>query len=165
MRVYKATADTFLSEIVADAVDVVAARQAAYELRFKAERFDSAVSRIHQKHDEAKMVVLDIVSSYLFPEVCRAVPRAHHLGCRTANAACRRAWESHAAPAGLASARPLAQVARSHCSLPRRARALQVERQHKHREAAADDHRFVNAADSAVEAALLSAAKRLDVDD
>ncbi|KAG8468078.1 hypothetical protein KFE25_007130 [Diacronema lutheri] len=108
MRVYKATADTFLSEIVADAVDVVAARQAAYELRFKAERFDSAVSRIHQKHDEAKMVVLDIVSSYLFPE---------------------------------------------------------VERQHKHREAAADDHRFVNAADSAVEAALLSAAKRLDVDD
>lgn len=69
MRVYRASADTYLAGVIADAVDAVAARQAAYEAKFKAEKLDLAVSRVHEKHDEAKMVVLDIVSSFLFPEV------------------------------------------------------------------------------------------------
>lgn len=76
MRIYKASADTFISQVVNEAVDTVAARQAAYEVKFKAERLDSAVLRVHEQHDEAKMVVFDIVSSYLFPEVRLLTPFA-----------------------------------------------------------------------------------------
>jgi len=71
MRIYNSSADTYLSEIVSDAVEAVAARQAAYEVEFKEAQLDQAVARIHGKHDEAKAVVLDLVSSFLFPEVDR----------------------------------------------------------------------------------------------
>ncbi|KAJ1632538.1 solute carrier, TRAMD3 or PAT1-domain-containing protein [Pavlovales sp. CCMP2436] len=96
MRVHSASADTFLAEIVSDAVDAVASRQARDELRLRA-------SEQAAETKDAKMVVLDIVSAFLFPE---------------------------------------------------------VDRQHKFREIAADDHRFANASDAMVESAIIDTARR-----
>jgi len=78
MRAYNSTADTYLAEIVSDAVDVVAARQAAHEADVKRSVFDGSAARVQEKHDEAKMIVLDVVTSFLFPEVERQHKHRSH---------------------------------------------------------------------------------------
>ena len=86
----------------------LAARQAAYEVEFKEAQLDQAVARIHGKHDEAKAVVLDLVSSFLFPEV--------GLGPRTHPQATARTWARVCMP--LPNAQPLARAHAGVCLGP-----------------------------------------------
>lgn len=69
MGIHRGTADRYLSRVVAEAVDTVAARRAAEERAVRAEAYEPTVTAVQQTHDDAKMVVLDVVSSFLFPEV------------------------------------------------------------------------------------------------
>jgi hypothetical protein len=85
MGVHQATADTFLAEIVSDAVDVVAARQARVEM--DAEREKHLVSG---SNGQAKTIVLDLVSAFLFPEVRAEGDQTHRAPERATPGRARR---------------------------------------------------------------------------
>lgn len=71
MAVHSATADRFLDEIFTSAVDRTAETKAATEAAMKAKVLDAVVGDVEASLNPSEVVVKDLVSGFLLPEVDR----------------------------------------------------------------------------------------------
>lgn len=71
MSVHRATADRYLSEIFDQAVDTTVDRNASHQASVKAHVLDAMVESIENDYNDPEVVVMDLLSTFLIPEVDR----------------------------------------------------------------------------------------------
>ena len=75
MKLHQLTTDSYLNEVVREAVDGAASDTASREMRVMRGGLAPSISRLEDERNTADVVVRDVVSSFLMPEVQRTRAR------------------------------------------------------------------------------------------